>query len=74
MNWDPSRPNPWLKDLDPKDVVGKAVADVALRAWRVLGCRDAGRIDIRHDSKDPLSATPNFIEVKLCDLSYSCIC
>lgn len=74
MNWDPSRPNPWLKDLDPKDAVGKAVADVALRAWRVLGCRDAGRIDIRHDSKDPLSATPNFIEVKLCDLSYSCIC
>lgn len=41
----------------------KAVADrcvqTALRAWRVLECRDGGRIDIRLDEK----GIPNFIEV-----------
>jgi D-alanine-D-alanine ligase len=31
----------------------------ALRAWRVLGCRDAGRVDLRSDS----CGVPNFIEV-----------
>jgi D-alanine-D-alanine ligase len=37
----------------------EACADVALRAWRVLGCRDAGRIDVRDDA----AGRPNFIEV-----------
>ncbi|KAF8898607.1 hypothetical protein BD779DRAFT_1464751 [Infundibulicybe gibba] len=56
-------PNPQHVDRDPaSDPVLKAVADVALRAWNVLGCRDGGRIDIRHDVMGP-NAIPNFIEV-----------
>jgi D-alanine-D-alanine ligase len=35
------------------------VEDLALRAWRVLGCRDAGRLDLRCDKK----GRPQFIEV-----------
>jgi D-alanine-D-alanine ligase len=34
-------------------------AGVALRAWRCLGCRDAGRVDLRLDA----GGVPNFIEV-----------
>ena len=36
-----------------------AVEGLALRAWRALGCRDAGRVDIRLDGR----GVPNFIEV-----------
>lgn len=36
----------------------KAV-DTALAAWRVLGCRDGGRVDLRSDK----SKTPMFLEV-----------
>jgi D-alanine-D-alanine ligase len=36
-----------------------AVEGLALRAWRALGCRDAGRVDIRLDAR----GVPNFIEV-----------
>jgi len=42
---------------DP-DVRAKCV-DLALASWKVLGCRDGGRIDIRMDKE----GEPNFIEV-----------
>jgi D-alanine-D-alanine ligase len=35
------------------------VEGIALRAWRVLGCRDAGRLDLRCDKR----GRPQFIEV-----------
>ena len=34
-------------------------AEVALRSWKALCCRDSGRVDIRFDKND----VPNFIEV-----------
>jgi D-alanine-D-alanine ligase len=34
-------------------------ADLALRAWQVLGCRDAGRVDLRANASGEL----NFLEV-----------
>ncbi|MCK9463308.1 MAG: D-alanine--D-alanine ligase [Proteobacteria bacterium] len=37
----------------------KGVADVALGAWRALGCRDGGRVDVRLDDR----GRPMFIEV-----------
>lgn len=40
------------------DPVGEAAKEVALAAWRGLGCRDGGRIDLRADE----SGIPNFIE------------
>jgi D-alanine-D-alanine ligase len=42
-----------------EDPLIAAVEDVALRAWRILGCRDAGRLDLRCDQKD----RPQFMEV-----------
>jgi D-alanine-D-alanine ligase len=35
------------------------IEDIALRAWRVLGCHDAGRLDLRCDKR----GRPQFIEV-----------
>lgn len=37
----------------------EACAQLALRVWQVLGCRDGGRIDLKMDE----SGVPNFIEV-----------
>ena len=41
------------------DPVVGAAEDIALRAWRVLECRDAGRIDLRCDT----DGQPQFMEV-----------
>ncbi len=41
------------------DAEAQEAARVALLAWRVLGCRDGGRIDIRCDDKNQ----PHFLEV-----------
>lgn len=42
-----------------EEKVVKQVCDLALKSWKVLGCRDAGRVDIRLNRY----AEPNFIEV-----------
>jgi D-alanine-D-alanine ligase len=41
------------------DPTVEAAEQLALTAWRVLGCRDAGRIDVRCDA----AGRPSFIEV-----------
>jgi D-alanine--D-alanine ligase len=40
----------------------KAACQVALDAWKTLGCRDAGRVDIRFSSYE-LDAVPNVLEL-----------
>ena len=60
--------NPQYVDMDLSDDVARAAGKVALEAWKLLGCRDGGRVDIRHD-KMGLGAVPNFIEVS----SDSCL-
>jgi D-alanine-D-alanine ligase len=42
-----------------EDKMRGRIEALALRAWRVLGCRDAGRIDVRLDN----AGVANFIEV-----------
>ena len=41
------------------DLMSRDAKEAALDAWRVLSCRDAGRIDLRSDA----SGRPNVIEV-----------
>jgi D-alanine-D-alanine ligase len=41
------------------DKEAQTARDIALNAWRKLGCRDAGRVDLRSDAK----GIPNFMEV-----------
>ncbi|MDD4998635.1 MAG: hypothetical protein PHI99_10840, partial [Syntrophales bacterium] len=41
------------------DTQARAASETALAAWRGLGCRDGGRVDLRSDK----NGTPNFIEV-----------
>jgi D-alanine-D-alanine ligase len=42
-----------------EDPLARQVDDLALAAWRVLGCRDGGRVDVRCDSV----GRPHFLEV-----------
>lgn len=44
--------------LPEKEITNKCY-EIALAAWKGLGCRDGGRIDLRMDDK----GVPNFIEV-----------
>ncbi len=39
--------------------LGDACTELSLKVWRLLECRDAGRIDIRLDA----AGVPNFIEI-----------
>ncbi|PPQ89777.1 hypothetical protein CVT25_008063 [Psilocybe cyanescens] len=58
-----SSPNPQYVDLHlSSDPAAQGAAEVAVKAWTLLGCRDGGRVDIRHDTKNA-DAVPNFIEV-----------
>jgi len=41
------------------DAMARAAAETALAAWRGLGCRDGGRIDLRADAE----GIPHFMEV-----------
>jgi D-alanine-D-alanine ligase len=41
------------------DALGKASGALGLSAWRSLGCRDGGRVDVRADA----NGLPHFIEV-----------
>jgi D-alanine-D-alanine ligase len=43
----------------PEQDIAEKCTDLALKTWKVLGCRDGGRVDIRVDR----FGTPSFIEV-----------
>ncbi|KAJ5222823.1 uncharacterized protein N7469_009063 [Penicillium citrinum] len=54
-------------DMDEPQI--KATCQVALDAWKVLNCRDCGRVDIRFDSDKP-GSSPNVLEVGIRSYLY----
>lgn len=55
-------------DMDDPQV--KAACQVSLDTWTALGCRDAGRVDIRFNSDDA-DGVPNVLEVSCSRMSRS---
>ncbi|KAF1736965.1 uncharacterized protein CRV24_002578 [Beauveria bassiana] len=51
-----------VHDMDDPQL--QAASQVALDAWAALGCRDAGRVDIRFDTEEA-DAVPNVLEASL---------
>lgn len=49
----------WVEYRTPDDDEAHRAAGLALDAWRALGCRDAGRVDVRSDG----AGVPHVIEV-----------
>lgn len=45
-------------ELPEKEITSKC-CEMALNSWKILGCRDGGRVDVRLDT----NGVPNFIEV-----------
>ncbi len=43
----------------PDDPIARQAVEIALQAWRSLGCRDAGRVDLRADA----NGVPNCMEI-----------
>lgn len=54
----------WNDDHDMSDPEVQAACQASLAAWTILGCRDAGRVDLRFDSLEP-NAVPNVLEVSI---------
>jgi D-alanine-D-alanine ligase len=48
-----------LEYVITNDATAQKAAEIALKCWQVLGCRDAGRIDFRCDEND----NPYFLEI-----------
>lgn len=49
----------WVEYRIADELICTDCIDIALKAWQALGCRDAGRIDLRLDE----DGAPNFLEV-----------
>jgi len=66
-----SSPNPQYVDMDlSTDAVALSAANVALKAWTLLGCRDGGRVDLRQDE---INSVPNVVEVGHLINFFKCI-
>jgi D-alanine-D-alanine ligase len=57
--WNKEKCEDLVKYCLAQDAMAEKAREVALAAWRGLGCRDAGRIDLRADN----NGTPNVMEI-----------